>query len=181
MQQTLSLESPDTLNLCLLRLVDTSFYLKDVTVLCPLLQVTVPGFTNSVAIPNVVPGFTLNLNACDLLIQTTQCGTVFSDLCDGIYILRWSVSPNDIVYVEYNHLRITHALNLIQKVYCKLSLAACDPPADIKATLKEISLLQGFFAAAKSYVERCGNPERGMTLYNYALKRLKKLTCNYCI
>ena len=180
-QHVLSLEAPDTLNSSVLILTDTSVYTDLVPVKCPTLQISVPGFSTSVVIPNIDPGFSnLILTGCDLEIQFAQCGTVYGDIPDGIYVIKWSVSPNDVVYVEYNHLRITQALKMINNAYCNLDIAACDPPADVKKKLQDLEFIQSLFKAAKSYVEYCHNPDRGMILYDYAMKRLKKFDCSPC-
>lgn len=183
-QHVLSLEAPDTMNKCILRVVDTSVYNPDRDPDCLLLQITLPGFKRPVEItePTIEAGFIVNLTACDLGVQTTGCGTTYADLPDGIYIIKYSVAPNQLVYVEYNHLRITCALHKIQKIYCDLDIAACDPPAETKAKLNEVRLIQQYLNAAKAMVEFCHNPRKGMELYNYALKLLNKCSssCSSC-
>ena len=181
-QNVLSLEAPDTLNKCILRVVDTSVYNPLSSPVCHLLQVTPPGFTYPVNFTDVdiQLGFNLNLTACDLEMQVTDCGNTYNDLPDGIYILRYSVSPDNLVYVEYNHLRITMALNKVQGVYCNLDLGTCDPPVSVKKKLEEIRYIQQLLLAAKAEVEFCHHPDKGLDLYNYALKLLKKMTCTSC-
>lgn len=181
-QHVLSLEAPDTLNKCILRIVDTSIYNSQSAPKCPLLQITLPGFNVPVQFDEsqIAPGFNLILTACDLEIQNDQCGTVYNDLPDGIYIIRYSVSPNDIVYVEYNHLRITCALYKIQQIYCDLDLGTCDPPDKVKQKLEQVQMIQQYLMAAKAEVEFCHHPDKGMQLYNYALKLLNKITCSSC-
>lgn len=179
-QNVLSVEVIDTLNKCIFRVQDTSVYNLQRPVICPLLQITLPGFTVPVQFTDtdIQLGFSLNLTACDLDLQTQGCGTKYDDLPDGIYIIKYSVSPNDITYVEYNHLRITCALNKVQAVYCDLDLSTCDPPASVKAKLNQIRLIQQYLNAAKAQVEFCHQPSKGMELYRYALKLLSKLTCS---
>lgn len=181
-QHTLSLEAPDTLNKCILRIIDTSIYNPQVTVKCPLLQVTLPGFTRPVQFTEaqIQPGFMLNLTACDLELQVANCGTSYADLPDGLYIIKYSVSPNEIVYVEYNHLRITCALNRIQEIYCSLDLGACDPPEKIKSILNQVEMAEQYLKAAKAYVEFCHQPSKGMDLYRYAQRLLNKIDCSSC-
>lgn len=178
----LSLEVPDTLNSSILRVVDTSVYNNQIPVTCPQLWITVPGFTYSVLFtePVLQPGFIFNLTACDLEIQTAQCGTTYYDIPDGIYAIKYSVSPNDIVYVEYNHLRITKALKMIEEVLCDLDLGACEPPSSIVDILDRVTMIKRYLDAAKAKVEFCHEPEKGMVLYNYALKMLKKIGCKSC-
>lgn len=178
----LSLEAPATLNTCLLRIIDTSVYNPDVTVKCPQLSVTLPGFNYSVVFeePEIEPGFSLNLTACDLEVQTVNCGSQYDPLPDGIYVIKYSVSPNDLVYVEYNHLRITNALNIYNGVLCSLDVAACAPDAETSAKLKELNMISMYLQVAKATVETCHEPKKGMEIYNYALKLLGKFTCRTC-
>lgn len=178
----LSLESPDTLNACILRVIDTSIYDKMIPIKCLLLEVTLPGFTRPVQFTeaNILPGFSLNLTACDLEIQTSSCGTSFVDLPDGIYILKYSVSPNEIVYVEYNHLRITKALKRIQSILCDLDIGTCEPPTTIMTKINQLTLIRTYLDAAKAKVEFCHEPEQGMELYRYAVKLLGKIDCKTC-
>jgi hypothetical protein len=178
-QHVLSLEAPDTMNKCILRVVDTSIYNPVSPPQCPRLLITLPGFTVPVSFDDteISTGFILNLTACDLDLQTSGCGTTYNDLPDGIYIIKYSVSPNEYVYVEYNHLRVTKALNIIQCILCNLDLGACAPPTEIKDKLNELSLIEKYLQAAKANVEYCHQPEKGMELYRYALKLLDKLAC----
>lgn len=181
-QHVLSLEAPDTLNKYVLRVVDTSVYNSQIPVTCPLLQITLPGFASPAQFtePELEPGFMLNLTACDFGVQTVGCGTSYNDLPDGIYVIRYSVSPNEYVYVEYNHLRITKALNKVEGIYCDLDMGACDPPQALLDKLNKIRLIQQYLKAAKATVETCHEPKKGMELYTYAMKLLDKMTCSTC-
>lgn len=178
----LSLEAPETLNDCRLRIIDTSVYNPDSPVKCPILSVTLPGFNYSVQFneADIAPGFSLNLTACDLEVQTLNCGSQFDSLPDGIYVIRYSVSPNEHVYVEYNHLRRTKALNKYQSVLCDLDVAACAPDSETENKLKELNLIRMYLDTAKAAVEICHEPKRGMEIYKYAMKLLDKFTCKTC-
>jgi len=180
----LSLEVPTVMNGCVLTVFDTSVYSELIPVVCETLNITVPGFSNSVQLDVEAcagcSGFLENITACDLGIQTTNCGTTCADLPDGIYIIKYSVSPNEIVYVEYNHLRITNALNKYYNALCRVDVADCDPPAKIKKKLEALRMIKMYLEAAKSKVEFCHEPQKGMSLYNYALKLLNKLDCINC-
>jgi hypothetical protein len=173
----LSLECPDTLNGCILRLADSSSYNVDSPVTCVRLLITTPGFTTPIEIPNPQPGFMYNFTACDLGLQKERCGTDYFDLPDGIYILKYSVSPNEYVYVEYNHLRITKALNIIQSIYCDLDLGACEPSDKVDEKFEELREIESILKAAKAKVEFCLEPKKGMELFAYALRLLDKLRC----
>ena len=175
----LSLEVPTVMNPCILKIFDTSVYTPLLPVTCPTLNITVPGFGYSVQL-DTTQDFVETITACDLQLQTTDCGTVTVDIPDGVYIIKYSVSPNDTVYVEYNHMRITQALNKYYNILCDVDAAACDPPFKIKQKLEELRLIFMYLQAAKGKVEFCHEPQKGMSLYNYALKLLNKMTCTNC-
>jgi hypothetical protein len=182
----LSLEVPTVMNTCILKIMDTSVY-SDLfpVVVCPTLNVTVPGFNYSnqlegTQMTEFVNSGHITLTACDLQLQTVNCGSQYADLPDGIYIIKYSVSPNDQVYVEYNHMRISYALNRYYKTLCEVDVNACDPPFKTKQKLEQLGLIKMYLEAAKAKVEFCHEPQKGMSLYNYALKLLNKLDCVNC-
>jgi hypothetical protein len=181
----LSLEVPTVMNPCILKIFDTSVYTPLIPITCPTLNITVPGFGYSNQIEGVdmtafVNDSHITLTACDLQLQTTNCATQYVNIPDGIYIIKYSVSPNASVYVEYNHLRITQALIKYNKILCDVDVAACDPPFIIKEKLEALRLIFMYLQSAKSKVEYCLEPQKGMSLYNYALKLLNKLDCINC-
>jgi len=160
-------------------ILDTSVYTQLIPITCPTLNVTVPGFKFSTQL-TIVPGENTILTACDLQLQTQNCDTTLADLPDGVYVIKYSVSPNDLVFVEYNHLRISKALNIYNNILCKLDLAACEPPANIQKKLEILKTAKMYLDAAKAKVEFCHEPSNGMSLYNYALKIMKKIECKNC-
>lgn len=167
------------MNPCILKIFDTSVYSDLIPVTCPTLNITVPGFGYSVQL-ETTENFVDTITACDLGLQTTDCGTVNVDIPDGVYVIKYSVSPNETVYVEYNHMRITQALNKYYNVLCDVDVNACDPPFKIKQKLEELRLIFMYLQAAKGKVEFCHEPQKGMSLYNYAMKLLNKMTCTNC-
>jgi hypothetical protein len=175
----LSLEVPETNNCQVFRIFDTSLYTDDLEVTCGTLQITSPGFNEPVNI-EVMPGFNLILNACTLGIQSSNCGTISQRLPDGIYTIRYSVSPNDKVFVEYQYLRVCQTLNKYFNFLCKLEMAACEPQADVKADLEELRMIRSFIDAAKVKVEYCESPQQGMDLFLYAQSRLQRFGKDCC-
>jgi len=185
MKHTLQLHIPHTMNDWSLTIQDTSIYSEITPISCPTLQVQLPGFTSATTIDeNSVPpleaGFTKHLTACDLEVQLEGCGTNYNCLPDGIYVIKYSVSPHNLVFVEYNHLRITQALKKYQQHLCDLSLETCALTADKKAKFDELMEIKGWLDAAVASAEYCHKPTKAMELYNYALKRLNKLNCTMC-
>lgn len=174
----LSLEIPDVLNKCVIRLEDTGLYASWLPINCFTLEITAPGFTDPSVITTLTPNYTANLSACDLGLQTTNCDNYNNNLQDGVYIIRQSLSPNDIVYVEYNHLRITLALNKYQALLCCIQKSFnCDPAPEVKKKLMEAQFIRTLLDAAKAEVEYCHSPKNGVTTYLYAVSRLDKLLC----
>jgi hypothetical protein len=185
----LSLEVPDTNNCSVFRVIDTSVYDTHVPVTCPKLEITSPGFNVPVVIDVVLSSdpttnapinFSYILNACTLGIQTVGCGSNSERIPDGIFTLRYSVSPNDKVFVEYHYLRTCLTTNKYFNELCKLEMAACEPTADVKESLNELRLIKSFIDAAKAKVEQCNDLQEGMELLVYAQKRLQKYQTGSC-
>jgi len=181
----LSLEVPDTNNCSVFRVLDTSIYSTNVPVTCPKLEITAPGYNEPVVIDVVLSedpttnapiNFSYILNGCTLGIQSEGCGSYSERLPDGIYTLKYSVSPNDKVFVEYHYLRVCMTLNKYFNELCKLEIAACEPQADVKEQLSELRMIKSFIDAAKAKVEQCDDLQEGMELLLYAQKRLQKYT-----
>ena len=175
----LSLELPDTNNIKVLRLFDTSIYATGLPVDCGALRITSPGFNLPVGI-EVLPNFNIVLNACSLGLQRTSCTEASQPLPDGIYVINYSVSPNTNVFVEYNHLRTTQTTNKYFNLLCDLEMSACEPDADVKDKLEELRLIKSFIDAAKAKVEYCHEPSAGMELLMYAQKKLNKYAAECC-
>jgi len=172
----LSLEIPTVSNCDLLCIKDTSQYSKELAIDCEELLITLPGFSVPVLI-KVDNGFDMCLTACTLAIQKENCGTIQEKIPDGVYIIRYSVSPNSKVYVEYNHLRVTRLLSTYYEVLCDLEVQACQPDSDKQSLLSEMSYIRTVIDAAVANVEYCQSAAHGMQLYNYAKNRLNKIAC----
>ena len=172
----LSLEIPTVSNCEVLCVKDTSQYTDKLGVDCTELLITMPGFNAPVLI-KVDEKFDLCLNACVLALQKIDCGTKRMKLPDGVYVVRYSVSPNDKVYVEYNHLRVTNLLTSYYQKLCDLDLKACEPSSEREDLLRQMNYIKVLIDAAVAEVEYCSNPNKGMELYNYAEKLLNKLIC----
>jgi len=178
----LLLNIPDILTDCVLRIEDTSVYAALMPYVCPTVQVTVPGFKdcvtfNNTTTPLIGKGFILNLTACDLELQQESCGTKYNVLPDGIYTVRYSMSPNDRLYVEYDHLRVSVIKHKLKGEWNKLKLGACEPRADIENKFKELMIITSYIDAAKANADYCLDRNKSMALYNYAKKKLNEFSC----
>lgn len=185
----LSLEVPLVTNCEILSIRDTSQYTPLLPVDCPELLITTPGFNSASLIkldqffPIQTSSFDINISACHLSLQTINCGTERSALPDGVYIIKYSVAPNDKAYVEYNHLRITSLINMYYQTLCDIDIDTCEPFSKRKDLIDELQHIKTLIDGAVSKVEFCNSPHLGMDMYNYALRRLNKITCmttGYC-
>lgn len=172
----LSLEIPAVSNCELLCIKDTSQYSSELAVDCEELLITLPGYSVPVLI-KVDKDFDMCLNACVLSLQKTKCGTVTSTIPDGIYIVRYSVSPNSKVFVEYNHLKVSSLMSTYYNVLCDLDVQACQPDSSKADLLSEMNFIRTLIDAAVANVEYCASSAQGMQLYRYAKQRLDKISC----
>ena len=172
----LSLELPTVSNCEILSIKDTSQYVEQLNIDCGELLITSPGYTVPVLI-KLNPNFNLNLNGCLLGTQTENCGDMRTALTDGIYIIKYSVAPTNKVYVEYNHLRTTNFLKLYYETLCHIDVNDCEPHSERKDLIDEMKYIRTLIDAAIAKVEYCNSPREGMNLYDYAKKRLQKISC----
>ena len=185
----LSLEVPTVSNCDIMTITDTSQYCKDLFVDCPQLEITSPGFSSpkliKVEITKSNSGEwnnfgSVTFNACNLGLTTQECTKTRSIVGDGIYIIKYSVSPHEHINVEYNHLRIAGILVEYYKKLCSIQTQPCEPSSDATHILAEMKYIRTLIDAAKAKVEYCNSPNEGMELYNFAYKKLKKITCDVC-
>lgn len=149
---------------------------------CPILEVTLPGFSYAIQFgeETISPGFARAFTACDLKIQKENCGSKFGVLPDGVYVLKYSVSPNDEVYVKYNHLRAVELNSRYEKLLCDLDIADCEPGRETRQKMNVLQDVRLYLDAAVSKVEICHEPRKGIQLYTYAKKLLDDLECVTC-
>ena len=94
-----------------------------------------------------------------------------------VYIVRYSVSPNSKVFVEYNHLKVSSLMSTYYNVLCDLDVQACQPNSTKADLLSEMNFIRTLIDAAVANVEYCASSAQGMQLYNYAKQRLNKISC----
>jgi hypothetical protein len=185
----LSLEVPTVSNCEVFNITDTSQYCKNLNVDCPQLEITPPGFSAPKLIKVDVTKSssgewnnfgTVNFNSCSLGLTTQDCSSNRYIVGDGIYIIKYSVSPHDKVYVEYNHLRTSGILSEYYKKLCSLQVKPCEPSSSQQQLMAEMKYIRTLIDAAKAKVEYCNSPNEGMELYNFAHTKLKKITCEIC-
>jgi hypothetical protein len=178
MRHILGLDNIETANKTIIRIADASIY-ADFPATCGLLEIQAPGF-NIIKQFDVTPNFNLVLNACSLGLQTQDCGDYAADLPDGIWKVKYSVSPNDKVYVEYAWLRTTAFMAKYYDILCNLNMSGCDPSQEVASQLEQLGMIRMYLDTAKAQVEYCHELQRGMDVYKYAKAQLDKLGVACC-
>ena len=145
---------------------------------CGNLQITPPGYT----VPSqltVNPQFRLVLNACTLGMMPPQsCSGCCPDLPDGLWNIRYSVAPNDKVYVEYKILRIVEAWKRYMELLCRVGLTPCLPDNEVQQELMSLDIIRNYLLSAKGTVENKHQFADGMNQYNFAVELMDKMSYN---
>ena len=169
-----------------MRIVDMSVYSDLIGVTCERLEILLPGYSTPAVFSYddsedpLDQGFDNVYSATDLGVQMSYPSTLTS-LPDGIYIIQYSVSPNDVKYVKYYHLRTTVLMNTYYKELCKLQLAQCEPTAETKQKLADLRFIRSLIDGAIAKAEWCHSPEQAIDMYNYASKLLNKYKTGCCV
>jgi hypothetical protein len=169
----LFLDIPTTVNTQYLRIVDTSIYNDSIPVVCAKLEIWTPGASVS-KVFDVDVDFVMKLTTCQLGLQKSNCD-VLQDLPDGNYTVRYSISPNDKVFVEYNHYRVANLYSKYAKQMCEFDICAAEPEADKKKLISDLAEVKSYMDAAKIKAEYCNDLKAAQELYDFANKKLTKV------
>jgi hypothetical protein len=165
----------------ILRFCDSSFYNPDIEVDNAILEITPPGFTCAVFF-EVRKNFTIVLNSSNLKIMPAKTKDQLTCLPDGIYKIRYSINPNDKVYVEYDFLRNTIQMQAFYKAVCDLF----DKREKVSRKIFEqrradLIWIKELIDGAKFKVEECCDSEQGIDMYNEANRLLVEFNnCDIC-
>lgn len=157
-----------------LKLIDASSYNPQIPVSNGVLEVTPPGFNCPVDF-TVSKDFSITLNSSTLQIAPAITQEDLIDLPDGVYAYKYSIQPNDQLFVEYKALR---NCQLLQKYYYEVCTLFSERE---KITRKEwderrrrLVWIKELLDASKWKVEECGEVEAGIEMYNEAQRQLDK-------
>jgi len=176
----LDIEIPDTPCETIIRILDSSSY-SEIDRECVTLQVLVPGYEEPVEFENMDQDWGgVILNAVDLNIQQ-PFPQELSCLPDGIYVIQYSVSPNDIMFVKKYHLRTTILVNKYYKELCRLQLDKCEPVSEQNQKLNDLRYIKSLIDAAKAKAEVCDATQQALDMYHYATILLDKYINGCCV
>lgn len=179
----LFLDFPETTNESIFRIKDISIYNSSIPVSCMTLEITPPGYTTPTVITGLSQNFEVYYTACDLgVLPVGSCDTTCPDLTEGIYHIRFSVSPNDKVWVEYNVLRTVSTRNKWYHTLCWINDRPCTPTNDQLVLIRELQLIENQIDSAEGFVEDLHDYETGMEMFRLARRKLFDISrgCHFC-
>lgn len=182
MVSQLSLDVLDTKSLKTFRVADSSWYNKKIKIECATLEITPPGVADAV-IFNVTKNFSTVFNSSNLKLKRARVYSDLQPLPDGIYKIKYSIRPNEDLWVEYDYMRNDSLLHSYYEEMCKIKLQACPATKEQTKVLKDLNEIKTYIDQSKIEVEFCGNRKRGVELYDYANKligRYKREGCLTC-
>lgn len=176
----LQIDLHESNNLKVFRLEDSSEYNPDIPIECGIIEVTVPGFKYSKKF-DVKPYFNFALNASLLDIARAKSYRELVDLPDGVYNIKYSIKPNQVLNVEYNYFRTTKLLERFAKVTCEfLDQRSKLTRKDFVVKQKDLFWIKLLIDSSKYKAEECEDIEKGIELYNEASDLLKKYIYSHC-
>jgi hypothetical protein len=161
-----------TYNTLTLGVADASTY--DGTPSAPTMDITIPGF-GDVSIPFNINDFNVYNST---ILGITQMGDPLLPLPDGLYTLKYTITPANEYFVVRNIMRVEQLQEKFDAAFMKLDMMECDLAIKTqqKVDLTSINFfIQGSIAAANNCAIDTANK-----LYNQASKMLNNFMRNGC-
>ena len=163
-----------TYNTFTLGIVDASTYPIGFVISAPTIVITPPGF-DSVSLPFIPNEFTV-YNSITLGIS--DIGDPTLPIPDGVYYLKYSVTPAYNFFVEKSIMRIDRLQERFDNAFMKLDMMECDKAIKMQAKVDLNTIyffIQGSIAAANNCVIL-----ESSKLYETAYKMLTTFINNNC-
>lgn len=158
---------------------DVSAYNENLPVECGQLSIKVPGF-NRIKYYDVLKGFEKIVNLSNLEIQIVNDYSNLNNLPDGAYHIKYSINPNDKLYVEYIYYNI---FNLQRKYFTKLHCFMenkCElSRKEQLLKIDELYKISNMIDMIKITAEDCGDIQNADLLYNECVDLINKFYCDY--
>jgi len=175
----LSLYIPDVKDLCKIKIEDISWYPEGWVVDCPQLLITPPGFRYGVEIP--VDGIHFNkiLLSCDIYGNNTTPCEKPSILPDGVYLIKYSINPNDKMYIEYYWFRTAVIEKAIHDLMCCIQESKLYD-ADVSLVSDKVNYIMMLLYSLKYSCDYNHDASKAMERYRFLKEEIGKLACRYC-
>jgi hypothetical protein len=144
----LSFDIIDTHDFKTLGIVDTSWYNPDITVESPTIEILPPGYANAVSPYFMVKALNV-YNSNGVGITRASCEEELRDLPDGLWKVRYSICPNDKLFIEKFFLRSDKLRCRYNQAFLSLDLKG--EPADREKVRKLMEIefyIKGAIAAS---------------------------------
>lgn len=153
---------------------DFSQYPVNYNIVSPTLEITASGFSPvTVAFePNSINIFTSNN------LNITCEGEAIQDIPDGIYTIKYSITPAYIYFVSRSFLRVDALQEKFDTAFMKLDILQCDGPLR-KQREEELNSIYYFIQEAIASANKCA-PDLALKLYKKADKMLDYFIKNKC-
>lgn len=172
----LDLLFPETHDSKSLLIADISAYPTPFTINSPTIEITAPGF-NAKVLAFTAQGFTVyDSQSLGITCPDLDCDKI--SLPDGIWYVKYSVSPAYLYFVNKSFIRVNKLYEKFDKVYLKLEFMQCDEAIreeDFKVLNTIEVYIQGAIAAANNCLDSLA-----MKLYNKASQYIDDFVNNRC-
>lgn len=176
MVSKLSFNIVDTHDFKTLGVVDTSWYNPDITVETPTIEILPPGYTVAASPFFMIKALNV-YNSNGLGITRASCEEDLVDLPDGLWKIRYSICPNDKLFIERFFLKTDKIQCKYDQAFLSLDLANLSTETEKRKRkdLEEVEIfLQGAIAAANNQ-----NAKLASDLYKKADNLLSRFgSCN---
>lgn len=161
----------DTHDVRTLGLADISFYPQSVAIVNPTIQITPPGY-NKLTIAFTAKNVTIYNST---ILEISCDDEIMIDLPDGIWKVKYTITPADTYFVEKSFLRTEKIQQLWGDAFLCLNASCSDHAKKLmQEELEDIwFLIQGAIADAN----QCNDME-AMNKYRLAMSMLNSFNCN---
>lgn len=151
--------------------LDTSIYNPRIIIQDPLIEITTPGFKIP-SRPRVEPKSLNIFNSNNLGLTKASCEENMIILPDGLYKIRYSICPNDKLYIEKYFLKTSRIESRVNQAF--LNLDYNNPGIEDLKNIEEIDLyINGAIAAANNQDSKLSSDlyKKASQLLNSFLKK----------
>jgi hypothetical protein len=155
---------------------DISLYNADGPVSCGTLKITAPGYDRKPKYYDVLKGFILNVNMSNLGLQKVSHFDNLREIPDGAYHIRYSINPNDKVFVEYVYFNTYNINKLYVDKVAEFLEEKCDmTQPQKKERIDQLWEISNSIDLCKTAAEDCRSLKEAELLYNEAVDLLNKM------
>lgn len=167
----------NTYNCRSLKIEDNSVYDPDIPVKNLILEVKPPGLTSFIPFYFVKKNWkSITLNCSTLKLCCVKQPCKLSELPDGVYNIKYSISPNLKSIVEFSHMRVCRIMsNYIKLVGLFLSSKHNNSRKDNEKIEQELISIKDIIDASVYSVEELLDNQLGLELYEQAITRIKQI------